>query len=595
METEGNTVLDVSLHTLENLASDLDGQDDGRETGGEEDNVSGSLGSLSGTFDGNTTIGLLERGSIVDTVTSHSRQVTTLLQHFDDLVLVFGEDFSETISALDEVVLGSSRETTVDELSRVVNLGTESKHLASFLSDGDGVTSQHLDGDTELLSLNDGLGGIFTGRVEHRQETKENPVAAILLVSDTKGTETTPSEIGSLVTEQAGSLLVAVGKVEDGLGSSLGADVLVSSHVADGGNALRDGVEGSELLSLPALVEDLAGLGVTADGEESNLVDGVERLEVVGRGKGSDGHHPVDILTLSDVRLANRQLVGSESTGLVRAENINTSKRLDGSKLLDDSPLLSEVGSTDSESGGGDDGKTDGDTDDEEDQSVVEKGDGALSSTAVSSDTQVTEETTDPGSEDEEHDEDEKSSTDGVHDGLEMSLVLSTLDKRSSATDERVLGGSKGNTVGLAALATGGVVSDFAHVLVDSERLSGNGGLISGDEGVTLGDGTLLVNVLVILLVIRVGRVVEEILLLHLEVALEVLRSVVVANETDIGGDGLTFLNDDNVTGNDFAGKDSDLTAVTDDSGLHGDITTEGGDDIGGLLLLVPTDESVEQ
>lgn len=420
METESDTVLDVSLHTLENLASDLDGQDDGRETGSEENDISGSLGSLSGTFDGNTTIGLLERGSVVDTVTSHGSQVTTLLQHLDDLVLVLGENLSETIGTLNKIVLGSARETTVDKLSRVVDLGTESKHLAGFLGDGNSVTSQHLDGNTELLSLNDGLSGIFTGRVEHREETKENPVTTILLVSDTKGTETTPSEIGSLVTEQPSGLFIAVGQVEDGLGSSLGADVLVSAHVANSGNTLGDGVEGSELLSLPALVEDLASLGVAADGEESDLVNGIERLEVVGRGKSSDSHHPVDVLALSDVGLTNGKLVGSESTGLVRAKNIDTSEGLDSSELLDNSPLLSEVGGTDSESSGSDDRKTDWDTDDKEDKSVVEEGDGALSSTAVGSDTEMTEETTNPCSEDEEHDEDEKSCTDGVHDSLEV-------------------------------------------------------------------------------------------------------------------------------------------------------------------------------
>jgi hypothetical protein len=190
--------------------------------------------------------------------------------------------------------------------------------------------------------------------------------------------------------------------------------------VANSGNTLGDGVEGSELLSLPALVEDLASLGVAADGEESDLVNGIERLEVVGRGKSSDSHHPVDVLALSDVGLTNGKLVGGESTGLVRAKNIDTSEGLDGSELLDNSPLLSEVGGTDSESSGSDDGKTDWDTDDEEDKSVVEEGDGALSSTAVGSDTEMTEETTNPCSEDEEHDEDEKSCTNGVHDSLEV-------------------------------------------------------------------------------------------------------------------------------------------------------------------------------
>jgi hypothetical protein len=67
MQTQGDTVLDVRLHTLENLAGNLDGKDDSAETGGEEDDVGGGLGSLGRALDSNTTIGLLEGGSVVDT------------------------------------------------------------------------------------------------------------------------------------------------------------------------------------------------------------------------------------------------------------------------------------------------------------------------------------------------------------------------------------------------------------------------------------------------------------------------------------------------------------------------------------------------
>jgi hypothetical protein len=144
VQAERDTVLDVGLHTLENLAGGLDGQDDRGETRGKEDDISGSLGSLSGTLDGDTTVGLLERWSIVDTVTSHGSQVTTLLQHLDDLVLVFGEDFGETVGALDKIVLGGAGETAVDELGGVVNLGTESKHFAGLLGNGDSVTTVDL-------------------------------------------------------------------------------------------------------------------------------------------------------------------------------------------------------------------------------------------------------------------------------------------------------------------------------------------------------------------------------------------------------------------------------------------------------------------
>ena len=67
VETEGDTVLDVGLHALEDLTSSLDGEDDGAETGGKEDDIGGGLGCLGGTLDSNTAISLLERGSIVDT------------------------------------------------------------------------------------------------------------------------------------------------------------------------------------------------------------------------------------------------------------------------------------------------------------------------------------------------------------------------------------------------------------------------------------------------------------------------------------------------------------------------------------------------
>jgi len=520
--------------------------------------------------------------------------MATLLKHLDDLVLVLGEDLSETIGTLDEIMLCSTRETTVDEPGRVVDLCSESKHLASFLSDSNSVTSQHLDGNTELLGLDDGLSSILTGRVEHGEETKEDPVTVVLLVGNTERTETTPSEIGSPFTEETSGLFIAVGQLENGVGGTLGADVLVTAHVADGSNTLGDGVERSELFGPPALVEDFTSLGVATDGEEGNLVDRVQGLEIVGRSQSSDGHHPVDILALSDVGLTDTKLVGSKGTGLVRAENVDTSKRLDGGELLDDSLLLGQVGGTDSQGSSGDDGKTDGHTDDEQDQSVVEKGDGAVPAGAGLGDAKVTEETTDPCSEDEEHDQDEKRSTDGVHDGLEMSLVLSSLDKTGGATDERVPCGDQCDTVGFAAFATGGVVGHLAHVLVDGKRLSGDGGLIGGNEGVTLGNGAFLIEVILVLFVIRVGSIVKEIVLLHLQVLLEILGMVVVADKTNIGGNGGTFFDDDNVTGNDLTCQDLDLATVTNDGGLHGNVTLETGHDIGSLLLLVPTDDSVE-
>ena len=324
VKAESDTVLDVRLHTLENLASDLDGGDDSAKTRSEEHNIGGGLRSFGSTFDGNTTVRLLQGGSIVDTVTSHGSEMATFLQHLDDLVLVLGENFSETIGLLNEIVLSRTRKTTVDETLRVVDLGTESKHLASLLGNSDGITSKHLDGKTKNLGLSDGGSGILTRGVEHRQHAEQLPFLVTFLDSDTKRTETTSSELGSLSLVHVGGLLGAVAEVQDSLGSALGTDVLDTILLALGGDTLGDRVEGSELVSLPASREHFLGSWVSLEGEDSNLVDGVKRLDIVGRSESRDGHHPVDIDTLGDIGVANAELVGSEGTSLIGAEDIDT-------------------------------------------------------------------------------------------------------------------------------------------------------------------------------------------------------------------------------------------------------------------------------
>lgn len=49
-----------------------------------------------------------------------------------------------------------------------------------------------------------------------------------------------------------------------------------------------------------------------------------------------------------------------------------------------------------------------------------------------------------------------------------------------------------------------------------------------------------------------------------------------------------------NITGNKLAGEDTRLLTTTDNSALHGNVTLEGSDDIGGRLFLVPADGGVE-
>ncbi|KAI6753374.1 hypothetical protein HG531_005543 [Fusarium graminearum] len=231
----------------EDLTGSLDSQYDCAQTRCEEDNISSRLRSLRRTFDSNTTISLLQRGSIVDTVTSHGSEMASLLKHLNDSVLVLGKDFGKTISAFDKVVLHTSSQATMDETIRVVDLGAQRQHLAGFLGNGDGISCKHLDGNTEMSSLDDSLSGILTGRVEHGKQSQKNPVAVILLVSNTKRAETATSKVlGLLSVEFAEMFRSGSEKLQNSLGSTLCTDVFVLTEAAYGGDSLGDGVERRE-------------------------------------------------------------------------------------------------------------------------------------------------------------------------------------------------------------------------------------------------------------------------------------------------------------------------------------------------------------
>lgn len=528
VQAKGDTVLDVGLHALENLARDLDGGDNGRETWSKEDDIGSSLGGLGGTLDSDTAVRLLKRWSIVNTVTSHGGQVTTLLEHLDDLVLVLWENLSESISLLAEIVHGGSGKTTVDKSVGIVNLGTKSQHAASLLGNSKSITSQHLNLKAEMLGIGDSLRGILTWWIEEGEHTEQLPVTLTLLNGDTEGAETTVSKLESLGAVLVGDSLGAVGHGKDSLWGSLGASVDDAVLLADGGNALGDWVEWSEGMGSPSAHKHLLGSWVTLEGQDGDLVNWIQVLGVVGRGKCSDGHHPVDVNTVGNVWLTDRKLVGGKGTGLIRAKDVNTSEGLDGGELLNNSLLLGEVGSSDGQSGGGNDWKTNWDTDNKEDKSVVKQVAGGV---FWGSDVQVAVESTDPCGKDESHDENQQCGTDVVHDGLEVTGILGTLDKGGSLSDEGSLGGGGDNGVGLAALAAGGVVADIGDVLLDSEGLAGHGRLINSDESMASVWKTLL-------LIIRVGSdlAAGKTLSAHLSLVVgEALLPVVVsADETAV-------------------------------------------------------------
>jgi hypothetical protein len=489
VDRQSDTVDDVGVHAVENLARGLEGIDNGTETRGKEDDIGGRAGSVRGTLDGNTSIGLLERGGIVDTVTSHGNEVATLLQNLDDVVLVLGEHLGETIGSLDEVVhlrAGHVTAATETKALSVVDVGAETELARSLTSNADGITSKHLDGQTERLSLVDGAGSVVTRGVGAGHDAKNLPGALTTLAGDTERAETTGGELGNLVlvglVDLLGDGVVLLDGLENEQRGTLDADnALALGRLDNGGDLLGDGVEGVELEDL-VLAEDTLGAGVVLQGLEEGLVDGIHTLLLARGGQARSEHEVLGVDTGDGVGLRQRELVLGQGTGLVGAENLDTSQRLDGGQLLDDGLLLGEVGGTDSHGGGDDGGETDGHTDDGDGQSELENHDNGVGAV----------ERGDPDNQVGQDDENQENGADAVQDLSEVtSASASRVDEGGSATDEGVVTSGGDDQEGLTTLDSRGSVALVTLVLVDSERLASDGRLVNLEEGIVGNDATI--------------------------------------------------------------------------------------------------------
>jgi hypothetical protein len=226
---------------------------------------------------------------------------------------------------------------------------------------------------------------------------------------------------------------------------------------------------------------------------DSDLVDGVETAYIVRRGEDSDGHEPVGVDVGRDERVVERELVGCECTGLVRAKDVHSCKRLDRREFLYDGLSSCEVCRTDGKRRGGDDWETDRHADDEEDKGVDEE-----VVLRWRRDLDSAEEGTDPDHEDEEDDEHEETRTDSAEDDLEVALLVRVGDELGGAPHERLFGSAGDHGVALAALDATGVVRNVTDELVHSEGLARDGRLVDRAEG------RALVLVLVVILVVVV-------------------------------------------------------------------------------------------
>ncbi|GKT86554.1 LOW QUALITY PROTEIN: hypothetical protein Ct61P_04404 [Colletotrichum tofieldiae] len=536
VDGEGDTVDDVGVHAVENLAGSLQGVNDGTKTGGKEDNVGSGAGGVRGTLDGDASVGLLQGGGIVDTVTSHGNEVATLLENLDDVVLVLGEDLGETIGSLDEVVnlrAGHVTTTTETETLSVVDVGTKTELAGSLTSDTNGVTSQHLDGETERLGLVDSAGSVVTRGVRAGHDSEDLPGAVVAtLAGNTERAETTGGELGNLVlvglVNLLGDLVVLLDGLEDEEGSTLDAgDALTGGGLDEGGDLLGDGVEGEELEDL-VLGQDRLGAGVVAQRLQESLVDGVHTLLLAGSSQAGSEHEVLGVDTGDGVGLGQGKLVLGEGTGLVGAENLDTSEGLNGGELLDNSLLLGEVGSTDSHGGGDDGGKTDGDTNNGNGEGEAENCDNAVGAVEGGN----------PNDEQGEDDKDQENGTNAVQDLGEVTRASGGgVDESGSATDEGVVTSGGHDDESLTTLDGGRGVAVVVAVLVDGQRLTSDGGLVNLEESILSDDAT-------------------------------------------IGGDNGTLLDLEDITGDDFGGLNLLQGTVTEDDGLESEGLLEFGDNL---------------
>ncbi len=437
---------------------------------------------------------------------------------------MLGEDLGETIGGLDEIVdLGAGHVTAAAETEAlgVVDVGAEAELAGSLAGNADGVTGKHLDGQAETLGLVDGAGGIVAGGVGAGHDAEDLPGALAALAGDTERAETTGGELGNLVlvglVNLVGDGVVLLDGLENEQRGTLDADdALALGGLDDGGDLLGDGVEGVEVEDL-VLAEHALGAGVVLQTLEEGLVDGIHALLLARGGQAGSEHEVLGVDTGDGVGLGQGELVLGQSTGLVGAQNLDTSQRLDGGKLLDDGLLLGEVGGTDGHGGGDDGGETDGHTDDGDGQGELEDGDDGVGAVeAGSPDDQVGED-----------DEDEEDGADVVeHLGEVTSASRGGVDEGGGATDEGVVTGGSDDDESLATLDGGGGIALVTLVLVDGEGLAGDGGLIDLEIGI-------------------------------------------VGDDAAVGGDDGALLNLEDVTGNDLGGLDLLQSAVTEDDSLE--------------------------
>ena len=432
--------------------------DDGGKTGLGKDDIGGTTSSVGSSLDGDTNISTGQGGSVVGTVTSHGAEMSETLETLDNLILVLREHTGETIGIHDHLVqagvLSTGSRAVLEHLGRV-HVITQAETTSSFLCDSELITGNHLDANTEGKGIVNGLLGIVTGGIVDGEETDEfesitvslEIVTVNFLKGNSESAETTSGVLLDILLKTVLDVvgLVAGAKFDDDTSHTLGDTLkLAGGFLAVGDlGTLVDGVEWLEIEELDART----GAGWVTNGSNDGGIDGVLVL-----GTRSIGGEENDVLSREgaiclDGVAIDGQLVGGESTGLVRAQDGDTSQLLNSRDTGDNGLVFGELLSTDGESDGQDSGHGNGNTTNEEDKDVVE------TTTVLVAEASVQDK--DFG-EDENTDGDQAEGTDLSKNLLQVTGgVVILADEGSGTTEESVGSSGNDNTLSFTLFASG--------------------------------------------------------------------------------------------------------------------------------------------
>mmetsp|Transcript_11527 Transcript_11527/g.23462 ORF Transcript_11527/g.23462 Transcript_11527/m.23462 type:complete len:287 (+) Transcript_11527:988-1848(+) len=183
-----HAVRQVIFHSLKDLAAQRDGSDDGREPLLHEHDVCGRARCVRRSLHGDTDVGLLERGRIVDAVARHAGRPAPLLHYVDDHKLVLGEDSGEAVGNLHIVhhldrrwvrCVGRGR-----QLVEATHRGAHAKRATRLTRDRELVTRDHLDPNSKAVRLFDRVLRVGTRRVEEGDQPAKRPAPLLISCGD---------------------------------------------------------------------------------------------------------------------------------------------------------------------------------------------------------------------------------------------------------------------------------------------------------------------------------------------------------------------------------------------------------------------------